>query len=975
MSKKVSHVRPFLKYSMLPGLFPRLYDLVASGFSYFAFLMASIYNIVRLIPAGHPYLNSANIGRFGVRHVVAEASKNLVFKRENLDQIILYFILLAALILIAGQFVFLMLAIVSPAAMATPFAVYFGTNALSDPNQDIAFMLLDRVFGVPNIFNSCVTTATPCYGLTPQLTFDTVNVMAVPPAPWPFHLALHSMFQFYSTGLLIIGMLLIVYYAIAITAETAQTGTPFGKRFNTVWAPIRLVVAIGLLVPLGSGLNSSQYIVLYAAKLGSNMATNGWLTFNVNLAGAISGGGLINSANMIATPNGPDAKRLVTFMILAKTCAIIEDAALQQEGGTHPSGTQNSLPNNQRNAIHPWLVKAVGTPNREPFANSHATLGSSAVAPGGGGGGIPGTTPITSYAQARTFYQNGDILIRFGELNPARYGMEKGGVSPYCGELVLKNSSLYEPGALEIQRRYYEMIAAMWDDPAMRDLGLHYARLRLGNIPQQITSSAWLHSGAWPPTPAAPPPALNVDFTNLGEKYLYAGGFPPAAPGAGSINEIIATAVLTQQTSTDFNLPGQLLARGWGGAGIWYNRIAQMNGAMVGASRNLPDVKAYPATMTYAAMQHEMLDESFSNVVNSFSPSIKQKIIPFKRKNEETAAQVYHDVFKAANIAESTATDKPTGNPFTDIINLMFGTEGLMNLRSPANQNIHPLAQIAGVGKSLIESAILNLGIGALGAGACAAGEDVGCTGMSAAFGIAGMGLTIGFILFYVIPFLPFVYFFFAVGNWVKGIFEAMVGAPLWALGHLRIDGDGLPGEGAMNGYYLIFEIFLRPILIVFGLLASILIFAAMASVLNNIWDLVTVNATGFNSLDPAASGGGTVANAISWSRGKIDQFFFLIIYAVILYMMALSSFKLIDMIPNSILRWMGSSVTSFGDNSEDAAQSLTQYAAIGGGMIFQQGLGGLEGGVKGIKGSQDAAAGQAAQKAQSAKIDAALAK
>jgi len=79
--------------------------------------------------------------------------------------------------------------------------------------------------------------------------------------------------------------------------------------------------------------------------------------------------------------------------------------------------------------------------------------------------------------------------------------------------------------------------------------------------------------------------------------------------------------------------------------------------------------------------------------------------------------------------------------------------------------------------------------------------------------------------------------------------------------------------------------------------------------------------------------------------------------YAVVMYMMALSSFKLIDMIPNSILRWMGSSVTSFGDNAQDAAQSLTQYAAIGGGMIFQQGLGGVEGGIKGIKGSQDAAA------------------
>ena len=143
-----------------------------------------------------------------------------------------------------------------------------------------------------------------------------------------------------------------------------------------------------------------------------------------------------------------------------------------------------------------------------------------------------------------------------------------------------------------------------------------------------------------------------------------------------------------------------------------------------------------------------------------------------------------------------------------------------------------------------------------------------------------------------------------------------------------------------------------------------------MAAVLNDIWNLVTTNVGGFNANDPAASGGGPVATAISWSRGKVDQLFYLVIYAVIMYMMALSSFKLIDMIPNSILRWMGSSVTSFGDNAQDAAQSLTQYAAIGGGMVFQQGLGGVQGGIQGMKGSADATASAQAQAAQAARLD-----
>ena len=106
----------------------------------------------------------------------------------------------------------------------------------------------------------------------------------------------------------------------------------------------------------------------------------------------------------------------------------------------------------------------------------------------------------------------------------------------------------------------------------------------------------------------------------------------------------------------------------------------------------------------------------------------------------------------------------------------------------------------------------------------------------------AFVGLTAGLVLYYIVPFLPFIYFFFAVATWVKSIFEAMVGVPLWALAHLRIDGEGLPGNSAANGYFLILEIFLRPILTIFGLIAATLIFTAQVRVLHFLWQIVTEN-------------------------------------------------------------------------------------------------------------------------------------
>jgi len=163
-----------------------------------------------------------------------------------------------------------------------------------------------------------------------------------------------------------------------------------------------------------------------------------------------------------------------------------------------------------------------------------------------------------------------------------------------------------------------------------------------------------------------------------------------------------------------------------------------------------------------------------------------------------------------------------------------------------------------------------------------------------------------------------------------------MVGAPLWALAHIRIDQNGLPGQAGVAGYFLIFEIFLRPILMLFGMLASISIFSALVSVLNQVFDLVTTNVGGFDYRAETVGsvetprGAETVTSTLGYARSAIDEFFFTIIYTIIIYLMGMSSFKLIDLIPNNILRWMGQSTATFNDQREDAAQGLVGKATVG---------------------------------------------
>ena len=76
-----------LRYMILPGVMPRLREFAQNGFGWLALMIALIYQGVRLLPPTHPYCNPANMGRFGIRHVIAEAANNLVISRRNIDQI------------------------------------------------------------------------------------------------------------------------------------------------------------------------------------------------------------------------------------------------------------------------------------------------------------------------------------------------------------------------------------------------------------------------------------------------------------------------------------------------------------------------------------------------------------------------------------------------------------------------------------------------------------------------------------------------------------------------------------------------------------------------------------------------------------------------------------------------------------------------------------------------------------------------
>lgn len=863
---------------LLPDLAPRVKGL-GLNLSWLAYLMALVFTATRILPKDHVYASPRSYGSFGILDILSEARRHLKGGARNIDQYIIYGSFLLGLFLLAGQFAILIFILaIHSAEAASATGNWGGMFNTPNPTNDVAMMMLDRVFEIPGMFGSKFAPAT-------------INDIS------PFAYGLHHIFAFYNYGVLFIAGLIVIYYIFAVIIETAQSGKPFGERFAKVYVPIRIMLALAFLLPLGYGFSAGQLLTLQIAKWGSGFATNGWLLLNSKSASNPLG---LGADQLVVMPKTPETEDLIRFYALVHSCRGIY---MEQYG----------------KEIKPYLV------NRNT-ANATTRVATS-----------------MNYQGALELFPKDNIRISFGEIQSD--STAPGQVKTYCGELNIPVPDKDNRGALLIGKAYWDYLTSLWNDPNLSAYGDRMAKNHLGkSVPASANIEGWSNAQADPET----------GF------YAYV-----RSQSQARFAHLMNTAKNEIRNLPESQLPAdqEMLLRGWGGAGIWFNTIAEYNGAMMSANYASPTPASFPAVLRRTALAKAGTDSDLRGLTKFIPDFSNGAALTDMIRGEElddpskdtAIATFLNRIYVSLTEDESFGDggEAPPTNPVAGFVNMIFGTEGLFELRG--NEHIHPLAKMSALGRSILDRAVTYMGgaivMGGLSGISSIADNMLGLQGgTGAVFGGIGamfssfalVGVTVGVVLFYVIPFLPFLYFFFAVGRWVKSIFEALVGIPLWALAHLRIDGDGIPGPAAANGYFLLFEIMLRPILVLFGMMAAISCFSALAITLDTLFDLVVRNASGYVPLEETESYG---FGDFSFKRGHVDQFFYTVVYAVLLYMMALSCFKLIDLIPNSVLRFLGTSVNEFADKM-NLEQDIIRTTGLSSYMIVKEaGEAAVEGG------------------------------
>jgi conjugal transfer/type IV secretion protein DotA/TraY len=645
---------------------------------------------------------------------------------------------------------------------------------------------------------------------------------------------------------LAIGGLLFTYNIVVGVLQTAHEGQVLGRRWSSLWAPLRIVFASALLIPLpnGGGYNSLQYIVGYLVKGSTTGANAVWaevtdaiLTQSVPIAGA--------------TP--PHYASIIQHIWNMEVCRAV--VRLQyRDAGLWDGSSSLSAP-------------IVGDTREEMRALlDNPMLGNIALA----------------------YFVDESAIIRFG----GRPG--SGLPEEVCGAIALPEvpASILEAERDQAPAPSGQAAAPSWDAliPSGEFRKAHLeavvgAILALRPAAEAAVANAAARGQTWPSLDLA---KISADIRTL-------------------LNERVLAVV--RETSTNSERARRILEEflaeaGWTEAGAWYMLLARINNELtqvLGATSTAAAQPGYIPFLRRIADPGSMTSYAFQMGAGPAANLGEDAAIEQAVSLKGGADQVF---FRAAARAPEAQFRVPSsliydaaggGDVVSDFILEEFGLTGA-DILSPVLATFDP----GTAGDPML--AVINLGSEVLtvlsGAIAAVVGAAV-LTNVALAFlqaidaftnliFAAAAGAAI------MLPLMPFLIWVIAVTGYFLLVAEAVIAAPLWAIAHLRADGEGISGQAAARGYSLLLALTLTPVLMLFGLVVGMVIYKITGTMVN----------IGFYYVMQSMMTDSVVS--IAWLVG----FSLLLVLLLLAYLVIIErSFSYIATLPANVLRWIDASL------------------------------------------------------------------
>jgi len=680
---------------------------------------------------------------------------------------------------------------------------------------------------------------------------------------------LGAMFKVFNTTVLTLGSLIVTYTTFVSIILTAHEGEALGKKFHSLWIPVRTVMGVASLIPTAGGYSTLQIALMWFIIQGVGAADTLWQsTINYIAAGG-------STAGTASSPSGT--------------------AILQQNFNT----------------VFEYLLCQ---------ASAKAKYGAGA-----------GTGYFCTDNPGDPFCKNSDSDM----LNPANGPQVNSGVytmgpmTAQCGTITINSSTDSTPGLVAAKQAAFASV--------IPTLGVAAAQL----IAADNAYSTWYNTaGATAPSwvtqycstnnvvaaqcispkscldpsncnsafTSFPPPQPNADQTTITQLYWPYALEPTAgqnfiALAATVFSSMVNTAMQqnTQATPTLLSWQQNAVDNGWIFAGAYYYSIAQINNTTTNYADITHNINGPSSSTTYS-----------ESVMKTWTGQNAQALITAISKSAGSAPSVSSSttipglsIFGTPSLSFSGCGGLLIGDAICGSI-MQEWVGGL----SGAGLNKNPIVSAQNFGNDILNAiqwAVLALFV---------FNVAMGVAGMIVTFGegfftaealvmtftvvpfaiflmtiFAGIGVTLAVY----IPMIPYMLFTFGALNWMIACIETMIAAPIIAVGLLHPEGgENLWGkaEAALN---LLINIFLRPSLMIFGMVSAMLLSAAV---------ITMINVAFFN-----------VVNMISGDLNIIEAIMFLVLYTSFFTTAMNKCFDLIHIVPDKILRWMGGGQETFGES------------------------------------------------------------
>ena len=720
----------------------------------------------------------------------------------------------------------------------------------------------------------------------------------------PLQNATGALMQVYNSGILFVAACLLFWLVVSVVVDIARTGHVGGGRHNLVWAPIRIVFALGMMVPLGtSGFSSGQFAVMKIAEWGSNFGSNGW---NAYLTKVMSSSNVVPELSL-----GDNMAPLAGSYTRLWICKVAHNGFGYQAEG-----------DNFRQPVDP----VTGFSSQEIAIRADV----STVDKG-----------QMSYVYSNTTADAlcGRVTFPTGN-NPTLRGiLDNPNADP-----VAKAEANFKISLEEAWRDLFVNGYSRDNPGAMTDKGLPLAQIARHFACGFVSQHIWGKVDG--------KDVLDIDCAD-GDRQCGSGdpgsGHYPDMSCIDNPNNEMDTGTLTGLISSEIYrvadakqkelkmIPPDAIfgRRGWADMGSFYKAITTLT-ATVKYSLNIPIKIAPPGVQVGGDNQSDKVQEALgkyddwlSTVPNSQPGPVPQS----NRCNDDPPPQgcpkLSHNGFnpgsipikfmKAASsflggglsvLIEIFGEAKKAMTQIYDFIKdipggLLKGVEkaagdiqgtsflGIPDANDPAHVNDYPLQILSSVGLKIMliagyistEVSILEIGISAI--PTIDAGTAIATSMLAQLINLIGETLMgCGFILVYYLPMMPYIRVSHAVLVWMVTVFEAVMLVPIACLSFLDTEKEGMYNKLPFINWL---DILVRPILTVIGYVGAILVFDAFF---------------GYLQASFANAAAAEVANT-----GMLNHFLAMfanaVLFCFLAYTAANTSFKMISLIPDSFFRWL----------------------------------------------------------------------